>query len=101
MKQYPSFGSSHIDQPSDCGAMSAREIEAKRIRILESDRFAERLELNLCNRATADTSVETFSREEIGIIGYYLGMCDKDGLYRYLKELMGKDIESIVRKLEE
>jgi hypothetical protein len=103
MTQYPSFGSSHIDQPKDRGVMNDREIEAQRIRVLESAKFAEWLEERMADRGVhADVDpAGTFSRSEIGIIGYYVGMADKDALYRYLKELMGGEIENIVRKLEE
>ena len=103
MEQRPSFGSSHIDQPRHSEDMSAREIEEQRIRILESAKFAESLETCLENREEHDSeaSTFTFTRSEIGILGYYLGLGDKEALYRFLKELMGKDIENIVRKMEE
>lgn len=89
-------------QPKDCGVMTGREIEAERQRILESAAFAEHLESKLENR-TEHRNTEpnnTFTREEIGIIGYYVGLCDKDGLYGYLKGMLSKDIEAIVRKAE-
>lgn len=103
MNQYPSFGSSHIDQPKDPGFMTEREIQAQRQRILESAKFAEWLEESMADRGVhADVDpAGTFSREEIGIIGYYIGLADKDALYRYMKELMGGEIENIVRKLED
>lgn len=101
--QYPSFGSSHIDQPKDCGTMSDREQEMRRAKILEGSEFSERLEEVLSDRTLHRISIEmqTFSREEVGLIGYYIGHADKDGLYRFLKELIGKDIESIIRKMED
>lgn len=90
-------------QPRHERDMTDKEIEEQRIKILESAKLAEWLESRLenreCHRNTEPTS--TFTREEIGIIGYYVGMGDKDGLYRYINELIGKDVESIVRKLEE
>ena len=94
---------SQPSQPRDPGAMNDREIEARRIRILESDKLADYMESFLENRKehahTEPTS--TFSREEIGIISYYIGMCDKDGLYRYLKDLMGAQIEKNISRMEE
>ena len=90
-------------QPKNCGVMTDREIESARQRILESSAFADHLEARLENRTehrnTEPTS--TFTREEIGIIGYYVGLCDKDGLYGYMKILLKNDVEAIVRKLEE
>lgn len=103
-KQYPSFGSSHVVQPRHSEDLSAREIEARRIKILESNKFSQWLAGRLENRTlhgNGNGELETFTTAEIGIIGYYIGMCDKDGLYRYLKELLGKEIESVVTKLEE
>lgn len=89
-------------QPKDCGVMSDKEIEAERIRILESGRFTLLLEESLSNRTVHrnDEFPPTFTFVEIGIIGYYIGMADKEGLYRYMKELLGHDIENIIRKME-
>lgn len=93
---------SQPSQPRDPGAMNDREIEARRIRILESDKLADAMESFLENREYAEAEPTcTFFRSEIGIISYYIGMCDKDGLYRYLKDLMGAQIEKNISRMEE
>ena len=103
MKQFPSFGSCGVVQPPHIEDMTEREIEANRVEILESSRFAYLLEGKLEDRKVheSEDSTFTFTNAEIGVIGYYIGMCDRDGLYRYLKELVGTDIERVIRKMEE
>ena len=100
--RYPFDYDSKPTQPPDCGVMTNKEIEAERIRILESGRFTLLLEESLSNRTVHrnDEFPPTLTFVEIGLIGYYIGMADKEGLYRYMKELLGPDIERIISKTQ-
>ena len=85
------IGKERPTQPKDCGEMTAKQQEALRIRILESGKFASEFQDRICDDLTVG---------QAGVIGYYLGMSDKDGLYRYMKEVFGGAVEYLIEDME-
>jgi len=78
-------------QPKDCGAMSDKEIEARRIRVMESDAFGVEV-LDIIN--------DELTYAQAGVIGYYVGMKDYVSLGQYLVEILGDRVEKTIAAME-
>ena len=80
MKQYPSFGSSHIDQPREGKAMSRISNSEIRLKVLETKEFA---------YAAGEKLRDELTNEQAALFGYYMfANPSNDNLARYCLEVI-------------
>ena len=89
MRQYPSFGSSHIDQPREGKAMSRISDKEVRMIVLESKEFA---------YAAGEKLRDELTNEQAAMLGYYmLANPSNDNLARYCTEVIYPVLQTVLR----
>jgi hypothetical protein len=79
-------------QPEDCGVMTDREIEERRMAIVESKEFAYYFD---------DELTDSLTQAAAGIIGYYLYHKDYEGIARFMMENYRPGVMKTIRYLED
>jgi len=85
------IGKERPTQPKDCGEMTAKQQEALRIRILESDTFSERF---------LDVLSDNLTDGIAGVVGYHVGMRNYQDLGVFMCEIFKNHVEKIINDLE-
>lgn len=80
MKQYPSFGSSHVDQPREAKPMSRISDSEIRLKVLESKEFA---------YSAGEKLRDELTNEQAALLGYsLLGNRHQDNFALYAREII-------------
>jgi hypothetical protein len=84
MNQYPSFGSSHIDQPRE---PKGHYRDMNRAEALESDQF---------RLMVGEQVRDKLEDMEVAIMAYYMEKRDDEALGRYVRETLKPVVESCI-----